>query len=152
MVDEKDRPFALRTNLYSCLERLPVRGLDPEAERARLVDLRDEEIQDSPTLVDPGTGRVEGGSPVGDRKGYASCHRFSTHHQPQDLREIPVLRTAEEWQVHGPHGEAVDIYVDAGRALDHLLPGASRPWIAAGGTFAGHRRSMLAAKPLFVPV
>jgi len=152
MVDEIDRPFALGTDLHPRLERLPVSGFDPKGKRAGLVDLGDEEIEDSATLVDPGPGRIQEDVPVGDRKGYVPGHGFAQHHQPQGLREIPVLLAAEERKVHGPHGEVVGVEVDAGRALDHLLPGVLHPWIVAGAAFAGHRTGMLAATLLFVPV
>ena len=58
MVDEEDRPFALGKYLHPCLERLPVRGLDPETERAGLVDLGDEEMHEDAAFVDPGFGRI----------------------------------------------------------------------------------------------
>src|SRR5215212_3368859 len=86
MVDEKDRPFALGTDFYPRLERLPGPGLDPKGKRPGLVDLGDEEIQDRAALVDPGPGRIQESISVGDRKGYVSGRSFGQHHQPQDLR------------------------------------------------------------------
>jgi hypothetical protein len=77
--------------------------------------------------VDPGRGRIEGGIPIGDCEGYVSDRGFGQHHQPQDLREIAVLRPAEEGQAPDPHGEIVDVEVDGGRALGQLLPGSPRP-------------------------
>jgi hypothetical protein len=96
MVDEEDRPFALGTDLHPGFERLPAPGFDPEAKRAGLVDLRNEEMHQCAAVVDPDPGPSEGSIPVGDREGYVSGRGFSLHHQPQDLRENSILHPAEE--------------------------------------------------------
>src|SRR5918992_2389321 len=121
MVNQEDRPFALGTNLYPCLERLPTRDPHPEAERAGLVDLGDEEMHEGAAPVDSDPSSIEGGIPVGDRELYVSGHGFGKHYQPQGLTEIPFLRPTEEGQARHPHGEIVDVEVDSGRALDELL-------------------------------
>src|SRR5215210_3827769 len=122
MVDEIDRPLALGTDLHPRLERLPVSGFDPKGKRAGLVDLGYEEIEDSATLVDPGPGRIQEDVPVRDRKGYVPGHGFGQHHQPQGLREIPVLLAAEERKVHGARESR------GRRGRRRKGPGSSPPW------------------------